>query len=443
MKKLFAVLLIMAILAAFIVPEIIKSSPAQPTQPPASSIPSTPEPELVIEYGINLIQDGPVGSRNNFGPSRWEAWQNRDPEENLFFLPEYFDYEPRPAKNIEEWTADDFLYTIMPVLAFPEEDARPSNPMITAWVFMEVYHVAVPSTDPGVDNQTIEDFKDTIPKEIRELEYTDDQIHALHDLLIRDPDLWFDLFDQFCDMVLGPKSSYTVGKIGQYTSAAQMKYNGLREGVPSVEVVKVNHASGHSIIFRTPWFTIEVRMECGYQPIILIYWNPNPTGPASPVFEQPIAQTPVFEKPGGGGGDHHHHDHDDDDDDDDDDDKEKLKPKNPNAGPNAQIPDGEADADFGGGPNHEIDKELKEEPESPTSYTTPDTPVASQDRSDYYGEPDTDSGHTETVTAGNTGETITGEVVNDSDGTGISTVTDDDPAVAGDPPASGDTAAPR
>ena len=127
------------------------------------------------------------------------------------------------------------------------------------------------------------------------------------------------------------------------TSMMYMLYNGLEGNKPSVVVRNTTSSKGYVVVFDLgkPG-RVRFRLNCGYQPIDLGYW------PAPPV---PPGPSPEPEP--------------------------ELDPKDPDAGPQAQLQDTQPPGyeDFGGGPNHDPDTTLTEEPQSPDRYNPPAAPT--------------------------------------------------------------------
>ena len=139
----------------------------------------------------------------------------------------------------------------------------------------------------------------------------------------------------------------TIQEINTYTSSMYQWHNGLEGNKPAVIVRNSHNSGGHFVQFNLgkPG-VVRYRLECGYQPVDVEYW-PTPDKP--PIPDNPEPPTPP--------------------------DEPELEPKDPDAGPQAQIPDDTpGKEDFGGGQNHDPITTITDEPQSPSSYTPPDPP---------------------------------------------------------------------
>lgn len=142
----------------------------------------------------------------------------------------------------------------------------------------------------------------------------------------------------------------SVEHISDYTSAMYMWHNGLDGNKPSVIVRNTTNAGGDVLIFDfgKPGI-VKFRLQCGYQPVDVPYW-PTPDYP--PVPDNPVPDNPEPDQP--------------------EPDEPHLDPKDPNAGPQGQVPN---NPDFGGGQNHNNNEELTPEPTSPSEYVAPTAPA--------------------------------------------------------------------
>jgi hypothetical protein len=176
------------------------------------------------------------------------------------------------------------------------------------------------------------------------------------------------------------RGTVTVREItGGYVSMGYMKRDGItleaghadklgRNAVPRPVIENSNGTKGYEIVFTFPnGEVLSYRINCGYQPdgtnyppggstptykppeIDINIDDPKPPTPKPPTPKPPTTTTP--------------------------------KPKDPNAGPQGQVPN---HPDFGGGPNTNNDTRLTDEPKSPSTYKPPakPTPPANDDRFD-------------------------------------------------------------
>lgn len=153
----------------------------------------------------------------------------------------------------------------------------------------------------------------------------------------------------------------TIKEITTYTSSMYQWHNGLEGNKPAVIVRNSHNSGGHFVQFDLgkPG-VVRYRLECGYQPVDTEYW-PTPDKPSIP----------------------------------DNPDEPELEPKDPNAGPQAQIPDNTpGKEDFGGGQNHDPITTITDEPQSPSSYTPPEPPKTepTQPGKTSDGKPDASTG---------------------------------------------------
>ena len=162
----------------------------------------------------------------------------------------------------------------------------------------------------------------------------------------------------------------TLQEINTYTSSMYQWHNGLEGNKPAVIVRNSHNSGGHFIQFNLgkPG-VVKYRLECGYQPVDTDEYWPTPDKP-------PIPDNPTPPDPPGGG-------------------DPELEPKDPDAGPQAQVPDNTpGKEDFGGGQNHDPITTITEEPQSPSAYTPPAAP-AEQPREEGKtsdGKPDASTG---------------------------------------------------
>ena len=186
----------------------------------------------------------------------------------------------------------------------------------------------------------------------------------------------------------------SIQEINDYTSSMYQWHNGLEGNKPAVIVRNSHNSGGHFVQFNLgkPG-VVRYRLECGYQPVDVDYW-PTPDKP--PIPDNPEPPTPP--------------------------DEPELEPKDPDAGPQAQIPeDTPGYDDFGGGQNHDPITEITDEPVSPPSYTPPEPPQPITTEPDVDAPPQTSDGQRDA-----SADTDTGSVIIDTtDGT-VETHTDPD-----------------
>ena len=159
----------------------------------------------------------------------------------------------------------------------------------------------------------------------------------------------------------------SIQEINDYTSSMYQWHNGLEGNKPAVIVRNSHNSGGHFVQFNLgkPG-VVRYRLECGYQPVDVDYW-PTPDKP--PIPDNPEPPTPP--------------------------DEPELEPKDPDAGPQAQIPDDTpGKEDFGGGQNHDPITTITDEPQSPSSYTPPEPPKAEPTKPGKTsdGKPDASTG---------------------------------------------------
>ncbi len=178
------------------------------------------------------------------------------------------------------------------------------------------------------------------------------QPNFLSDEFVKDPAYFKECADKLWKK-LSENASWSIEELSDYTSSMYMFYHG-RDGVrPDIVVRDSTNKGGHTVILDFGKAgKMKLRLECGYQPIdVSTYW-PTPEKP--PVDDDtPTPPGPEPENP-----------------------PNKLEPKDPNAGPQGQIKDHKATADFGGGANDpgKTDKTETPEPKSPDAYTPPTAP---------------------------------------------------------------------
>lgn len=248
----------------------------------------------------------------------------------------------------------------------------------------------------------------------------------LHKAFLEDYAFW----DQAVDNTLNylKSSCCWVQGISGYTSSMYMIKDGLDGNKPLVVVRKSTNTGGHAIVFDLGAAgRIMFRLECGFQPINPHeYWSPSPTTtttrrttrattrrttrtttrtttnttrPSTTSTTTSTTKTttqPTTEptKP-----------------------STTLKPKNPDAGPQAQS--GGTNPDYGGpnSQNENPDTAVTPEPTSPETYTPPTRPTTTtthaaptQSTSGSGSETvDRDNGKTVTATNGKTYEVVAGD----------------------------------
>ena len=161
-----------------------------------------------------------------------------------------------------------------------------------------------------------------------------DEAH-LH--FLKDQDYWDRAVALIADYLTS--SEISIQGLDHYTSQMYQWHNHLEGNKPSVIVRDTQNEGGHVVVFDMgkPGI-VKFRLECGYQPVDIPYWTP-PVPPDEPT------PTPTPE------------------------------PKDPDAGPQQQAdPEDPGYEDFGGGPNHDSDETITDEPQSPETYTPPAPP---------------------------------------------------------------------
>ena len=178
---------------------------------------------------------------------------------------------------------------------------------------------------------------------------------AAHKHFLRDGEYWSRAIKLITErLCLGEIS---LKKIDSYTSSMYMYPDQIDGNRPSVIVRNTNNSGGTFVQFDLgkPGI-VKYRLECGYQPIDTPYWptpdvppiddNPTPTPDPTPEPDPDPTPTP----------------------------NPTPEPKDPNAGPQGQVPD---NPDYGGGANDpdKTDKTQTSEPKSPDTYTPPKAPT--------------------------------------------------------------------
>lgn len=202
---------------------------------------------------------------------------------------------------------------------------------------------------------------------------------ALHLAFLQDEAYWDEVRGNILDFF--KKGSATVSELKEYTSSMYMLDRALDDDKPSVVVRKSSNTGGHFL-----WFNLKdqgvygYRLECGYQPVdVEVYW---PAPPSPPVPDNPTpTPTPTTTTT-------------------------TLKPKDPNAGPQAQT--GGKNADYGGGANKSNDTKLTPEPTSPRTYTSPSAPTAKTTRPATTATPQTSAKPATTKVDNKTYDIVTG-----------------------------------
>ncbi len=158
------------------------------------------------------------------------------------------------------------------------------------------------------------------------------QPNYVADAFLADHAYWQESVEAFL-VVLADNANAHVEEIDDYTSSMYMYHNGRGINLPDIVVRNSTNAGGHVLVFDFDKAgVLKFRLECGYQPIEVDYWTPP-------------GDTPP---------------------------EDDLEPKDPDAGPQGQVPN---NPDFGGGPNHDNDTTITTEPTSPESYTPPQPPT--------------------------------------------------------------------
>ena len=164
------------------------------------------------------------------------------------------------------------------------------------------------------------------------------------DEFIKDPEYWQASVEEYLE-VLRDNATVSIVKLDDYTSSMYQYHDGRGKGIPDIVVRNSTHTGGHALVFDFGKAgLIKLRLECGYQPVDVGYWTPPTDTP--PEDDTTPPETPDIE----------------------------LEPKDPNAGPQGQVPN---NPDFGGGANDpdKTDKTQTSEPKSPDTYTPPKAPT--------------------------------------------------------------------
>ena len=201
---------------------------------------------------------------------------------------------------------------------------------------------------------------------------------TVHKDFLADNEYWDEVVDKVCAMFAAGDRG--IRDIGSYTSSMYMWHNAINGNKPAVIVRNSNNEGGHILyIDLGKAGVIQLRLECGYQPIDVTYWptpeEPQPTPPEptppqptppqptppeptppqptppEPTPPEPTPPEPTPPEP-----------------------TPTVEPKIPDGGPQGQMGD-DASPDYGGGQNEAPDTTITEEPQSPDSYTPPAPPA--------------------------------------------------------------------
>ena len=195
--------------------------------------------------------------------------------------------------------------------------------------------------------------------------------HA-HMEFLKDPEYWEWCFTRAKNILLSEDAEIWIEELGDYESAMYMVEDGLGLGIPLVYVGVTDGEDGHCIVFsvRTekdgPFVEVRLRLECGYQPIDVPGWDPpstTPTPSPSPTPSDTPTPTPSDTPTP----------------------TPSTTPKDPSVDPQNRVnPDStdpseqNAASDFYSDDriNNDSDTTETPEPTSPSSYVSPDPPVA-------------------------------------------------------------------
>lgn len=271
-----------------------------------------------IIYYNDMVNEDDIGNNNfNFGPNRKEwaetAVKDGKAEDVLSFI----------AKN--DGTGDFF-------------DSIQHDPALCAAIALDMDETLAFDEPILIDEQN---------------ELIGRRADAAHKHFLRDGEYWSRAIKLITErLCLGEIS---LKKIDSYTSSMYMYPDQIDGNRPSVIVRNTNNSGGTFVQFDLgkPGI-VKYRLECGYQPIDTPYWptpdvppiddNPTPTPDPTPDPDPTPTPDPTPE------------------------------PKDPNAGPQGQVPN---NPDYGGGANDpdKTDTDLTPEPTSPSTYTPPAPPA--------------------------------------------------------------------
>ncbi len=271
-----------------------------------------------IIYYNDMVNEDDIGNNNfNFGPNRKEwaetAVKDSKAEDVLSFI----------AKN--DGTGDFF-------------NSIQHDPALCAAIALDMDETLAIDEPILIDEQN---------------ELIGRRADAAHKHFLRDGEYWSRAIKLITErLCLGEIS---LKKIDSYTSSMYMYPDQIDGNRPSVIVRNTNNSGGTFVQFDLgkPGI-VRYRLECGYQPIDTPYWptpdippiNDNPTPTPDPTPEPDPTPTP----------------------------DPTPEPKDPNAGPQGQVPN---NPDYGGGANDpdKTDTDLTPEPTSPSTYTPPAPPA--------------------------------------------------------------------
>lgn len=222
------------------------------------------------------------------------------------------------------------------VLEFVQQDFEwvlRTDPCRAAAIICHYVHVVEPS------NKILHD--DTWKQPVGQ------QPNYVADKFIEDREYWQTSVDAFLE-VLKDNAAMGVVELEEYTSSMYMYHDGRGAGLPDIVVRNSTNTGGHAFVLDFGKAgLIKLRLECGYQPIDVGYWEP----PKDSTPEDDTPPTPPTPTP-----------------------EPELEPKDPDAGPQGQVPN---NPDYGGGKNDpgKTDKTETSEPTSPSTYTPPTAPT--------------------------------------------------------------------
>ena len=289
-----------------------------------------------IIYYNDMVNEDDIGNNNfNFGPNRKEwaetAVKDGEAEDVLSFI----------AKN--DGTGDFF-------------NSIQHDPALCAAIALDMDETLAFDEPILIDEQN---------------ELIGRRADAAHKHFLRDGEYWSRAIKLITErLCLGEIS---LKKIDSYTSSMYMYPDQIDGNRPSVIVRNTNNSGGTFVQFDLgkPGI-VKYRLECGYQPIDTPYWptpnippiNDNPTPTPDPTPEPDPDPTPTPDPTP----------NPDPDPTPTPTPNPTPEPKDPNAGPQGQVPD---NPDYGGGANDpdKTDKTQTPEPTSPSTYTPPAPPA--------------------------------------------------------------------
>lgn len=278
-----------------------------------------------IVYYNDMVNEDDIQTNNfNFGPNRKE-WAEKAVKDG-----KVKDIQSFIAKN--DGTGDFF-------------DSIKHDPALCAAIALDMDETL------AFDEKILKDEQD---------ELIGQRADAAHKHFLKDEAYWDRAINLITErLCLGEIS---LKSIDTYTSSMYMYPDRIDGDRPSVIVRNTTHSGGTFVQFDLgkPGL-VKYRIECGYQPIDTDYW-PTPDVPPVPDNPDPTPDPTPTPDP-----------NPDPDPDPTPTPDPTPEPKDPNAGPQGQVPD---NPDYGGGPNDpdKTDKTKTPEPTSPDSYTPPTPP---------------------------------------------------------------------